>query len=166
MDNRLRLSPHKDGYLLNNPETDTVFLYGHDGILHPVSSQTPPVASLNPKKFATAFVEGTSYRFFNLYTCIGEDENWFLPYITLAMDMKSGEIFKPKVVMDDYAGKEVEISPKQALNCTEPGTIMTSLNLEELKQAYEDNKLSGRLAEMVQASSEDDNDIICLMSLK
>jgi len=77
----------------------------------------------------------------------------------------TGEIFRPKFLLPDYRGKEFVISPS-VINVYDDGYFF-ELGLSELKQAFRDNKLSGKLKELVAKLNEDkDNNVFMLVEFK
>jgi hypothetical protein len=162
--NRTRLIPYNDGFIVANPEADTVFSYTRAGKLTPEMVQTPPVLTLSPKRFISSYVETGGHRFLNIYTTTNLDTfSLNMPYVNVAVNMETGEIYMPIIEMDDYQGKKIELSPNITFGVTASHLGFVNLNLEELKQANSENKLSGRLKEIVESSAEDDNDVLCLI---
>ena len=58
-----RLVSHRDGFLLTNQETDTIFLYAHDQ-LKPMMIHTPPISEQGEKSYLNGYVEAGDYLFF------------------------------------------------------------------------------------------------------
>jgi hypothetical protein len=154
------------GLLLCNPETDTVFLYDKDKNLKPMVTKIPPIGSQDPMIYLNNCVDAGRYLFTEVYTLRFEEGARPYPVTYLMYDKKIGEWFRQKIVLSDYKGKTVFISPKQTGREYENGAIF-ELDLIELKQAYEENKLSGKLKEIVAASDEnEDNNIFVLFQFK
>jgi hypothetical protein len=81
-------------------------------------------------------------------------------------DKSTGELFRQKIVLPDYKSKNVFISPRQTGRDYENGAAF-ELDLIELKQAYTENKLSGKLKEIVAASDQDEaNNVFVLFQFK
>ena len=88
---------------------------------------------------------------------------------------KTGEVVRPKFLLPDYLGKEF-IMDAHRLNADgrifNDGRIYNDgyyfeLGLYELKQAYRENKLSGKLKELVATLNEDeDNNVFMLVEFK
>ena len=80
-------------------------------------------------------------------------------------DKKTGEIFRQKIILPDYKGKDFYIDPRFH-NYYEKGYHF-ELDLYELKEADRANKLSGKLKELVAALNEDeDNNVFILVDFK
>lgn len=160
-----RLVQCKEGVLLCNPETDTVFLYSKDYSLTPVMTKTPSVKTL-PMTYLNNCVDVGQYQFMEVFTVRLEEGAFPFPVNYLMRDKKTGEIFRQKILLPDYKGKEFLFSPLKSGRDYEYGPIF-ELDLGELKQAYDENKLSGKLKELVATLDEDvDNNIFMLVHFK
>jgi hypothetical protein len=159
-----RIIPYKDTFLLCNPETDTIFLCNKDLSLTPLLLQTPSVRTLKPQVFFNNMLEAGIYQFVEYLTLTRENNRF--PSTILARDKESGEVYKAKVLCDEFEGKELPLSTNLAV-CTESGIGFVEWDLSELKQALADNRLSGRLKSLVEASDEnEDNNVYVLLQFK
>ena len=156
-----------DGVFLCNPETDTVFLYGQDKSLTPIICKTPLVSVLEPMVYLNNCIDkGGRYQFMEVFTVRWEEESFPFPAKYYMRDKKTGEIFRQKIILPDFTGKEIFISPRQSGRHYEHG-VYYELELIELKQAYRENRLSGKLKELVAALNEDeDNNVFMLVNFK
>ena len=162
----MRLIKCKEGVLLCHPETDTVFLYNNDRILTPVFYKTPSLKSLNPMVYLNNCVDVGRYQFMEVFTVRYEEGAFPFPAKYYMRDKQTGEIFRQKTVLSDYRGKEFFISPLRSGKDYENGPYF-ELDLIELKQAYRENKLSGKLKELVATLNEDeDNNVFMLVDFK
>ena len=157
------------GIFLCNPETDTVFIYGKDKTLTPVFCKTPLVSnSKNPKVVMTGFLDTGRYQFIQVQTLLTFDkmrniqrDEYLKDYV---YDKQTGEIFRQKMILPDYKGKEFTIEVLCAYFDGKATYIYFNLDLYELKQAYKENRLSGQLKELVATLNENtDNDVIMLV---
>ena len=79
-------------------------------------------------------------------------------------DKETEEVIHPKILLPDYKGKEFTIRPSMRIYENE---FAFELDLIELKQAYRENKLSGKLKELVATLNEDtDNNVFMLVEFK
>ncbi|MDR0893455.1 MAG: 6-bladed beta-propeller [Mediterranea sp.] len=161
-----RLLKNRHGYLVYNAETDTVYQYTKDKELVPVMAQTPPASSLDPILSMNAFVEAGTYQLIEVTTVVAQLGNPYGNSIMLARNTETGEINQAKIVMDDYEGKEVKINPLSMEKMEEPGLDLVELKLDELKEALDAGKLSGKLKELVASLSDDDNDVYMFVRMK
>ena len=164
-DGRTRISTKKliecpEGVLLCNPETDTVYLYGKDKSLIPVLYKTPPVSHLDPMIILNNCMDVGRYQFIELITATQTR-----PVQYYFRDKNSGEVFRPKIVLPEYKGKEFNIGPYRSPMNYDYGTRF-SLDLLELKQADRENRLSGKLKELVKSLKYDDNEVFMMVRFK
>ena len=170
---RWYLSKCSDGVLLMSPETDTIFLYGSDKSLTPVIYQTPSVASLNPKECITRCLDRGQYQFLQsvviregiirgaVYTYDLFPARYYM------RDKKTGEVVHPKLILPDYSGKAFAVGSFDLKGGDYENGYYFELDLYELKEAYRENKLSGRLKELVATLNEDeDNNVFMLVEFK
>ena len=138
---------HKEGFLLCNPETDTVFLYNKNKDLIPIISKVPLVGRSKPDVIINNCIDVERYQFFEIQTLdyLSRGERPSKHYMR---DKKTGEIFQQKIVIPDYKGKTITISPGHFSSFYENGTIIV-LDMFDLQQAYRANRLSGKLKELV-----------------
>jgi len=79
----------------------------------------------------------------------------------------TGEVVHPKIFLPDYKGKVVDFSFRSARRDYVNGHVYFELDLTELKQASRENKLSGKLKELVVTLNEDeDNNIFMFVRFK
>ena len=165
-----RLVKCPDGALLSSHGTDTVFLYSSDKSLTPVLYQTPSVTSLSPMEFLDNCLNIGQYQFVK---CIivkqGDVYPGRFPAKFYIREKKTGNIFRQKLLLPDYKGKEFIINPgTQVFNESIQGNgDYFELDLIELKKAYRENMLSGKLKELVATLNEDkDNNVFMLLNFK
>ena len=152
-----------DGFLLYNPETDTIFVYNKDKSLTPFMCKTPLLRDLDPRIAMNICMDAGGFQFISTYhyQITGSPEtNYYI------RDKQTGEIFRQKMILpDDYEGKVFYIDPRYTVYSEKE--YLLELNLVELKEAYKENKLSGKLKDMVSTLNEDkDNNIFMFISFK
>ena len=161
-----RMIKHKEGILLCNPETDTVFLYGKDKSLTPVICKLPLVSALDPFVYLNNCFDVDDYQFFELITTRWEEGASPFPVKYYMRDKKTGEIFLQKFIFPDYKGKEILFSPLRTFGDNENGFYF-ELDIIELKEAYNENKLSGKLKELVATLDEESsNNVFMFVNFK
>ena len=150
------------GVFICRCDLDTVFLYGKDKSLTPVFCKTPLVSDIGPMTILYEFVEISSYQFFCVRTTYERPPHWKDDYYF--RNKQTGEIFRQKIILPDYKGKDFFINNILSFNEKE---AVFPLLLHELKQAYHEDKLSGKLKELVATLNEyDDNDVFMLVNFK
>ena len=152
---------YKDGFLLNDHSLDTVYFFGRNNESRPVLVRTPSIFDMEPYVFINSFVEAGDYLFLNRVTV-----NSDMTTDNLMINKNDNSVYKQKISMKDYKGKEINLSPENIHNTASSEIGFVELSLYELKEAYEDNKLSGRLKEIVEASDDESNDIYMILKFK
>jgi hypothetical protein len=161
-----RLIQCAEGALLCNPETDTVFFYGKDGLLTPVMYKTPAVGASDPMVYLNNCIDAGRYQFMEVYTVRFEEGALPYPVTYLMRDKETGEVSRQKITLPDYKGKNFIISPRQSGRDYENG-VFFELDLIELKQAYNEGKLSGKLKDLAATLDENkDNNVFLLAKFK
>ena len=152
-----RITKCADGYLVCHPENDTVYHYKNDKTLTPVLHKIPLI-SISPNYVLDGCFDAGKYQFMRLSkTSMGE----IVAY--LMRDKSTGEVYRQKIVLPDYRGKEFFIYAFRYLE----NEYHFVLPLSELKQANRENRLSGKLKELVDTLNEEtDNDVNMFVKFK
>ena len=147
------------GVLLCNPETDTVFLYDKNKGLTPVICKTPLAKDLDPMVVMNNCLDYGGYQFMDIVTVqYAPEYTPTYPVKRLIRNKKTGEVFRQKITLPDYKGKEFAIG--SFVSQTYEEGVFFELDLVELKQAYNENRLSGKLKELVATlDEEEDNNV-------
>lgn len=167
-----RILKHKNGLLLCNQETGVVFLYDNKQLLTPVLEQKPLIETLNPIVYVNNLIETTNYQFIEAITLKqnvstrSEAAYLSFPSTYLISNKKDGSVYTQKIVLDDFKEKEINISPATIARTLNAQTGYIPLTLDELKEAYDNDKLSGELKELVASMDEEENDIYVLLDFK
>ena len=160
-----RLTMCTEGALICNPETDSIFLYRKDHSITPVLSKTPSVATSTLMTYINNCIDVGRYQFVEIYTVRFEEGAFPFPAKYYMRDKGTGEVFHPKLLLPDYKGYDLIISPSLR-NRNFENTYFFELDLLELKQAYAENRLSGKLKELVGTLKEGDNNVFVMASFK
>ena len=166
-----RLTKSTVGVFLCNHESDTVFRYDKDASLTPVFCKTPLVSDLDKKMILNNFIEIGRYQYMSIKTLLSSDEmrGIYDEKIKYYMhDKQTKEIFFQKIILPDYNGRDFHISAKSNKTYNEKETMLCyELDLFQLKQAYKDNRLSGKLKELVATLDEmKDNNVLMFVQFK
>ena len=155
---RVRKSP--DGFLLYNPETDTIFHYGKDNTLTPYLYKRPLLSESNPMTVMDICMDAGNYQFISLYS-YGETGTSPSPQYYMR-NKDTGEIYRQKLTLPDYRDKYFFVNPRLS-NYSEKGCYF-ELDFTELEEAYRKNKLAGELKELVASllEEEDSNNVFML----
>jgi len=155
---------YNDGYLLTNYSTDTVYFFSHEKELSPIFVRMPTVHSMDPMVTLHGLVEAGNYEF--LMTSKFQVENGNIPITHLMRDKKTGSVYRQKITFNDYRGKQIYLSPEIIVNTQDSRLGLIVLSLVELQEANNENKLSGKLKQIVENSDEDGNDIYMLLHFR
>ena len=164
-----------EGILLSNAEADTFFLYSGENSLTPVIYQTPSAASLNPVECISQYIDRGQYQVIQVSIMREGEFLGYFPAKYYLRNKKTGETVHPKFLLPDYQGKEFIMNPNRPKadgRYANDGFIYENgycfeLDLYELKEADRENKLSGKLKELVATLDEDtDNNVFMLVEFK
>lgn len=157
---------HSEGFLLCNPETDTVFFYSKNKELTPIIHKTPLVNNMDTKIILNNCIDVDKYQFMEIQTVGYEywgDNNRNKYYIR---DKQKDEVYRQKIMLPDYIDKEIIIRPN-GNNFFHNNSMHIELDLIELKQAYRENRLRGKLKELVTTLNEfEDNNVFAFIKFK
>lgn len=154
---------YKDGLLLSDYSTDTVYFFNKNKELIPVLIKQPSIHSMDPVIYANAFVEATDYLFYRKITV--KVQNGQLPSVYLMQNKKDGTVYEQEIKMDDFKGKHVEIAPEILTSSSHRGLVV--LDLAELEEAYADGRLKGKLKELMgKIDRENGNNVYMLLTFK
>ena len=142
-----------EGLLLYNPESDTVFLYGKDKSLVPYMHKKPLLGDSNPMTVMDICMDAGKFQFFSFYPYLKTGEAPSPKYYM--RDKKTGEIFRQKISLSDYQGKDFHINPR--LSNYYENNWHFELDIAKLEEAYQESKLSGKLKELVASLIEDED---------
>ena len=159
-----RVRKSTDGLLLYNPETDTVFHYSRDKTLTPYLHKKPLLSESNPMTVMDICMDAGNYQFLSLYpyqkTGASPSPKYYL------RNKDSGEIFRQKITLPDYQGKYFFVNPRLS-NYSEKGYYF-ELDFTKLEEAYNENKLSGKLKKLVASliKEEDANNVFVFVDFR
>lgn len=160
---RNRLIKSKEGAFICYPEMDTVFMYSNETGLTPVIYKTPPASSMKPLIYLNNCVDVGKYQFLQTYTARREEGAYPFPSQYYLRNKETGEIVKQQLFLPEYKGKELFIGPTEArINGLENGVLL-ELELTELKEANAENRLSGKLKELVDTLTDDYNNVFVIV---
>ena len=170
-----RIAKGADGLFVCDIETDTVFLYNKNKTLIPIICKTPLINDLDPKIILVDFMEAGKYQFMFVYTMISREERMKIPRDELykhynrhyLRDKQTGEIFHQKIRCPDYTEKDFFITARNMFFTGKETLAYFELDLFELKKASQENKLNGKLKELVASLDEmNDNNVLMFATFK
>lgn len=159
-----RIVKHRNGYLLTDYSIDTVYLFTQDRKLTLILERRPKIQTMDQVIFLNSFIEAGNYDFVCSVTV--KNENGSLPKKYLMRNKKTGSIYRQKITFSDYQGKSVYLSPETIANTHDSKLGLIILDLGELSEANNENRLKGKLKELVDSSEEEGNNIFLLLHFK
>lgn len=158
---RVRKCP--EGLFLYNPETDSIFLYRKDKSLVPYFHKKPLLNNYNPMTVMDICMDVGKFQFISVYSYLTGKSPLPQYYIR---DKETGKIFRQKITLSDYKEKDFYINPRLS-NYYEKG-VHFELDFSKLEEAYNENKLSGKLKELVASriKEKEPNNIFVLVDFR
>ncbi len=159
------LTPHPEGWLLIETSSDTIYQVRQgEKALRPYFVKTPP--STDPEIMITlgtitpryCFIE-TTKKDFNVSSRRG------FPSKSFVYDAEEYAFYVPKVQNGDFLKKQYVDLWNRPLNRKEVWAYQT-ISADVLTEAYEEEKLQGKLKEIASGLKEDDNPVLMLMKEK
>jgi len=155
---------NNDEYLLTDFSIDTVYLLSSDKVLLPVLVRKPAIQSMDPVVYLNSYLEAGDFVFVSVITV--KNENGRLPITYLMNSKNTDSVYRQKITLTDYKGKLINLSPETIANTQDSKLGLIVLSLVELQDANRENKISGKLKELVDNSDDDGNDIYMLLHFK
>ncbi len=160
------LVPHKEGFLLTNYSSDTVYSFNRNKELEPFLVRTPEIQKMEPIIYLNSLVESSQYQFM-LVTTVKKQNNR-LPSVSIVRDKSNNRIYKQNVVLSEFEGKEIVITPACLYNMKDADVGFFEFNMDELQTANNENRLSGELKKITEhaESINNSNNIYMLVHFK
>ena len=161
---RVVFTKHTEGFLLCTPGNDTIFLFCRNRTLTPVLRKIPLMSDGN-RRILENMIDTGKYQFVSVSdrrTEIRQDSRREF----LVRNKETGEVFRQRLTLPYFQGREFFIQANLQSRFLENEYFFT-LGLSELKQAYRENRLSGKLKELVTTLNEDeDNDVLMILRFR
>jgi hypothetical protein len=151
-------------FLLTDYSTDTVYRFTPERSLIPVLVRKPSIHSMETKTILHSWLETGGYLFFSTHRM---EFDWKVlkgfPEKCYVMEKRSGRFFHVHVTMNDYQGKELILGPTVLSKTTDSQTGLILLTASELSEAAKAGKLSGKLREITEQLTEDDEYVLMIL---
>ena len=105
----------------------------------------PLLSDMNPMTVMDICMDGGRFQFLSVYPYLKTGSSPSPKYYM--RDKETGEIFRQKITLPEYRGKDFYINPR--LSNYYENKYHFELDFTELEEAYHENKLNGRLKELV-----------------
>ena len=154
-------------YLLTEYSSDTVYRFTSECELIPVLVRTPSIQKMETKILLHSWLETDNYKFFSTEK-LEIDWNNHQGFQTKGylMEKHTGKFFQTNMRMRDYKEKELIIGPSVIDKTPNQHTGIIVLTALELHKANEENKLEGKLKEVTERLTEDDEYIFMILTFK
>lgn len=146
---------YKDGFLLTNYSSDTVYSYNRNKELEPFLVRTPEIQKMDPIVYLNSLVECSEYQFMQVVTV--KNENGRLPQVCLVRDKKNNKIYTQKIKVSEFKGKTITITPTCLKRMKGAEVGLFKFNLDELETANSEHKLSGELKKITEYAQDINN---------
>lgn len=157
--------PNGKDFLLTEYSTDTVFRFTPEQQLIPVLVREPSIQEMEPKIILHSWFETDKYLFFSINKL---EIDWATPSEFpdkgLLMEKSTDNIYQSNVEMKDYKEKSLILGPSilsRSLKDTKTGYM--PLPVSELMEANEAGKLSGKLKEIADNLSENEDYLLMIL---
>lgn len=162
------LSPCGNDWLLTRTSSDTIYRYTPQGMLLPFLVRTPSIQSIDPEVFLFPTVISDRYYFMQTLTKEFDFEKMKgFPVNELVYDKQENAVFEYTVYNADFSDKrDVYLGPNAANPVVKEVAAFESLEAPELREAYEQGKLRGKLKEIAAGLHEESNPVIMLIKHK
>jgi hypothetical protein len=165
MSNDYAIIPYHGNWIFGELSSDTIYNYLSDGHLSPFIVRTPPILSMDPKRFLLMNNFTDRYYFMDIFRKEVNLKTLEMPVSTkLIYDKQEKAIFESIVYNDDYANKR-RVFMGKSVN----GEIAfwQTLEAHRLVESYEKEELKdGKLKEIAAKLDKEDNPVIMLVKHK
>jgi len=152
-------------FLLCIPETDTIYHYRKNEPLSSILCKTPLVNNLENRVILDNCLDVGKYHFIATRT-LSSENGIMSPLNYYVLDKQTNEVFRQNIILSEYRGFSFYISSLTNTLYHE-NEFHFELDLIELKEAYRENRLSGKLKDLVGTLDEEkDNDVIMFVHFK
>lgn len=157
---------YKDGYMLNDLSSDTIYKYTFDGTISPFLVRTPSIQELDAPVYLEQGVETGKYiGLVRIGINEKEKQNMF-PSQNWVYNKEDSSIHEYKIINEEYPDMNFTLDAHM-VNCDiQPGYGVGRLTAGRLVDAYENGKLQGKLKEIAATLNEEDNDVLMVFNFK
>ena len=160
----MRIVPLREGAILYNQESDTLFYLTHSLDLQPVAIRMPSVGATDPMRYLNGYLEVSNYQFFESVPLVVE-RGRFKP-IYLCRDKRDGNTFRPQIYLPDFISKELFLSSSMNRKSSDSQVGYQVLPTEELLAALDEGRLKGSLKALASKMDEEDNYVLLRLRFK
>ena len=153
--------------LLTEYGRDTIYRMTPDKQLSPALIRRPSVDATDPKIAVHPFIESSEYLFFSSVRREYDQEQFkAFPKTAYLIDKSNGQVYTQQITNKDYEDDELTIDPNIVNTFLSPNVGIVYYSIDKLTQANEKGKLKGKLKELFDQMSRDDEFIHMIFQLK
>ena len=160
----LPLARYKDGYILNELSSDTIYKYTFGETLSPFIVRTPSVNDI--PVYLEEGVETSKYIFMVRIAINEKDEQNMFPKTNWVYDKDKKNIYEYNIVNKDFPEIQLALDAHMLNLDIEPGYGLSRFNSGQLIEAFKNGKLQGKLKDIASTLNEEDNDVLMLLKFK
>lgn len=158
---------YKEGFLLSEFSTDTVYRFTQNQELLPALIRKPPVRTMDPLIYLNSYLETSDYLFLTTVKRIYDFETREgFPMTGLLMDKKDGKIYEPHILFDEYKDLPITIGPHLTGPTDQASVGYIILQTDQLMDTWEAGRLTGELNERAAAMDIEDHPVYMILKFK
>lgn len=165
--NRTLIPYRGNSWMLMEVSADTIYQFQSDYSLIPLIARTPSIQSMTPGIFLYPAVLTDRYCFMQT---VKAEWDWVAntghTRVNLMYDKEENAIFEYVMYNADYTSKQPVIMTSEITFGNDEIACVHTLEAEELVEAYENGKLTGKLKEIAATLDEDSNPVLMLIKYK
>jgi hypothetical protein len=155
---------NKNYFILNDTSSDTIYQLAPDFSLTPIMTRIPSIQQMEIPIFLGVNMETERYLFM---TKAKLEEYPSIPCVQLVYDKHTGEIREQNFYNgDDLTKKQIDFGVESRnIRAIDNNRYYLSIPADQLKEAYENSELTGKLKEIASKITEDDNPVLMVVKL-
>lgn len=156
----------KNGYILSELSSDTIYHIGREGRLSPIMARKPSIANMDDKPYyVVAGLESERYLFMIRIGVEPKSEDLFNEY-DLVYDKLEKKFYHYTIKDPDFPGKTIQLAGGFLRGDMPECSFALRYTADSLVDKLEEGQLSGSLKEITETLTEDDNQVIILYKVK
>lgn len=155
---------NKNGIILNDLYSDTIRLMTKDDLITPMIVKKPSINTLEPVVYVNGILDTEKYEFYQVVT-VENHQNKLLEKYRFR-DKLTGKYYTQKIRCKDFNHKELFLSPDVISKTNRHDLGVIELFAEELKTAYTQGRLNGKLKEIASTLNDESNNVYMLLHFR
>ncbi|MDF9829948.1 6-bladed beta-propeller [Parabacteroides sp. PF5-6] len=155
-----------DGFLLNEPASDTIYRYSSGGELIPLIVREPAIKSMHNPVYLRAGVETGRYMFLTVTSIDVNNKDDMFPSVELVYDKENKTIHEYQIVFEDWPERSIIFDAEMINNTSRNGYGVVDFDVASLVACYKAGRFTGALKETAKDMDEEDNAAVMLLKFK